>query len=132
GVERHGGSPLMQALPTRAARRGDVPSLLMLWGASVDENARFDPRLAVHPDAREHMGRSLAAWVEDPSRVVLVAEEGHRLLVGFAAGCVVAGNGLQVPARLGQLTDCFVVPARRRKGIGRRLAARLADLLVER
>jgi hypothetical protein len=44
---------------------------------------------------------------------------------------VTSGNGIQGPLRLGQVTDCFVVPARRRKGIARRLAARVHDLLVE-
>ncbi|MCC7139210.1 MAG: GNAT family N-acetyltransferase [Planctomycetes bacterium] len=121
----------MDAIPIRAARRGDVPSLLLLWAAMVEENARLDPRLAVHPDAKEHMARTLAGWVDDPHRVVLVAEEHGRLVVGFAAGQVLAGNGLQAPARLGEVTDCYVVPARRRRGAGRRLAARLLDLLAE-
>jgi ribosomal protein S18 acetylase RimI-like enzyme len=122
----------MEAVPIRPARRGDVPSLLLLWGAMAEENARADPRFGIHPDAKEHMGRALSAWVDDPVRVVLVAEEAGRLLVGYAAGSVTAGNGIQGPLRLGQVTDCFVVPARRRRGIARRLAARVHDLLVER
>jgi len=121
----------MDAIPIRSARRGDVPSLLLLWSAMVEENARLEPRLAVHPDAKEHMGRALASWVEDPHHVVVVAEEHARLVVGFAAGQVVSGNGLQSPARLGEVTDCFVIPARRRRGAGRRLASRLLDLLRE-
>jgi ribosomal protein S18 acetylase RimI-like enzyme len=121
----------VDAIPIRTARRGDVPSLLMLWGAMVDENARLDPRLSVHPDAREHMSRSLAAWVDDPSRVVLVAEEGRRLIVGFAAGHLTDGDGLHASRQLGQVTDCFVAPARRRSGCGRRLVSRLHDLLSE-
>lgn len=121
----------MEAIPIRTARRGDVPSLLLLWAAMVEENARLDPRLAVHADAKERMARTLATWVDDPARIVLVAEEHNRLVVGFAAGQVLAGNGLQVPARLGEVTDCYVVPARRRRGAGRRLAGRLLDLLAE-
>ena len=104
----------------------------MLWCAMLEENAKSDPRLAVHKDAREHMGRTLASWVEEPSRIVLVAEEGGRLIVGYAAGSLSQGNGIQAPERLGQTTDCFVVPARRRRGIARRLASRLLDLLSER
>src|SRR6187397_1578873 len=100
----------MEAVPIRDARRGDVPSLLMLWGAMAEENARHDPRFAIHPDAKEHMARAMSAWVEDPARVVLVAEEGGRLVVGYAAGSVVGGNGIQGPQRMGQVTDCFVVP----------------------
>lgn len=119
----------MDAIPIRAARRGDVPSLLLLWSAMLDENARFDPRLAPHPDARESAAGSFAQRVEDPNEVVLVAEDG-RVPVGFAAGKVTPGNGFQVPDKLGQITDCYVIPARRRRGAGRRLASRLVDLLV--
>jgi ribosomal protein S18 acetylase RimI-like enzyme len=122
----------MDAIPIRSARRGDVPSLLLLWGAMVEENARLDARLSVHPDAKEHMGRALAAWVDDPHRVVVVAEEHARLIVGFAAGQVVTSGGVQGPPRLGEVTDCYVIPVRRRRGAGRRLAARLLDLLRER
>jgi ribosomal protein S18 acetylase RimI-like enzyme len=122
----------VEAVPIRPARRGDVPSLLLLWTAMMEENARLDPRLALHPDAREHMSRAMSSWVEDASRVVLVAEENARLVVGYAAGSVTNGNGVQVPERLGQVTDCFVLPARRRRGIARRLATRLYDLLLER
>jgi ribosomal protein S18 acetylase RimI-like enzyme len=121
----------MEAIPIRTARRGDVPSLLLLWSAMVEENARVDPRLSVHPDAREHMSRALAAWVEDPARVVLVAEEGKRLIVGFSAGHVTDGDGIHASRRIGQVTDCFVAPARRRGGCGRRLVSRLHDLLAE-
>jgi ribosomal protein S18 acetylase RimI-like enzyme len=123
---------MTEALPIRAARRGDVPSLLLLWTAMMEENGRLDPRLAMHADAREHMSRSLSAWIEDRDRVVLVAEENGRLVVGYAAGGVTPGNGVQVPERLGQVTDCYVLPARRRRGIARRLASRLYDLLLER
>ena len=122
----------MDALPIRNARRGDVPSLLLLWAAMMEENARLDPRLEIHHDAREHMSRTLSAWVDDPTRVVLVAEEGRRIAVGYAAGTVGHGNGIQEPKTLGQVTDCYVLPARRRRGVGRRLAGRLFDLLGER
>jgi ribosomal protein S18 acetylase RimI-like enzyme len=122
----------MEAMPIRPARRGDVPSLLLLWTAMMEENARLDPRLSLHPDARDHASRSLSAWVEDPARAVLVAEENGRLVVGYAAGVVSPGDGVRVPERLGQVSDCYVLPARRRRGIARRLATRLQDLLFER
>ncbi len=122
----------MEAIPIRTARRADVPSLLMLWGAMLEENAKGDPRLAVHADAREYQTRAFSSWVDDPARVVLVAEEANHLVVGYAAANVVTGNGIQAPARIGQVTDCFVAPRRRRRGIGRRLVSRLLDLLSER
>lgn len=121
----------MDAVPIRTARRGDLPSLVLLATAMLEENARLDPRLSLHPDAKEHVTRSLATWIENAAHVVLVAEEGGRLVVGFAAGSVTPGNGIQGPTRIGQITDCFVVAARRRKGIARRLADRVMDLLTE-
>jgi ribosomal protein S18 acetylase RimI-like enzyme len=122
---------MTDAIPIRTARRADVPSLLVLWGAMVEENATLDPRLSVHADARERMVRTFTAWLDDPTRVVLVAEESSRVVIGFAAGTLGPGNGLQVPARLGQITDCYVIPARRRRGAGRRLSTRLLDALRE-
>lgn len=122
----------MEAIPIRTARRGDVPSLLMLWGAMMDEHVKLDPRLAIHADAREHQSRAFSSWIEDPARTVLVAEEANHLVVGYAAGNIVPGNGIQAPARIGQVTDCFVAPRRRRRGIGRRLVSRLLDVLSER
>ena len=121
----------MEGLPIRNARRGDIPSLLLLWTAMMKENAEADARLAIHARAREHMASEFAAWVQDPKRFLVVAEEGGRLVVGFAAGAVVPGAGWQEPERLGQITDCYVVPPRRRQGIGRRLVGRVIDLLYE-
>src|SRR5262245_13822341 len=98
----------------------------------LEENARLDPRLAVHPDAREHMARTMAEWVEDRARIVLVAEEGRHLVVGYVAGVLGQGNGIQGPTHVAQLTDCFVVPARRRRGVARRLVSKLHDVFFER
>jgi ribosomal protein S18 acetylase RimI-like enzyme len=98
----------------------------------MEENARLDPRLRLHPDARDHASRSFAAWIDDASRAVLVAEENGRLVVGYAAGVVSPGDGVHAPDRIGQVSDCYVLPARRRRGIARRLATRLQDVLLER
>ena len=122
----------METTPIRTARRADVPSLVLLWTAMLEENARKEPRLAMHPDARESALRHLTARIDDPSHVVLVAEEAGHLLVGFASGQVSPGPSSRAITRLGQVTDCFVAPSRRRHGTGRRLATRLFDLLLER
>ena len=121
----------MEGLPIRNARRGDIPSLLLLWGAMMKENATADVRPALHPRAREHMAAEFTRWVQDPEWCVVVAEEGGHLPVGFAAASISPGNGFQVPDQVGRITDCFVAGPRRRRGIGRRLAGRLMDLLYE-
>ena len=121
----------MEGIPIRNARRGDVPSLLLLWTAMMAENAKIDPRLAIHPHAREHMASSFGSWIQDPERVIVVAEEDQRLVVGYAAGRVSPGTGWHTPQRIGEISDCFVVPPRRRQGLGRRMVGRLCDMLYE-
>ena len=121
----------MEGIPIRNARRGDIPSLLLLWGAMMKENAAADPRLALHARALEHMTATFAKWIQEPDHHVIVAEEAGRVVIGFAVSSVSVGNGCQVPTRLGRITDCFVVKPRRRRGIARRLSGRLMDLLYE-
>jgi ribosomal protein S18 acetylase RimI-like enzyme len=118
--------------PIRNARRGDVPALVLLWAAMMDENARLDPRLAMHAHARDHMASQFGSWMQDSDRILVVAEEGGRVPVGYAAARITDGNGWQLPQTLGEITDCFVISARRRRGTARRMAARLTDLLYER
>jgi len=121
----------VEGIPIRNARRGDIPSLLLLWEAMMKENAAADARLALHPRALAHMAATFARWIRDPGHHVVVAEEGGRIVVGFATASVSAGNGWQIPEQLGRITDCFVVGPRRRRGIARRLTGRLMDLLYE-
>lgn len=121
----------MEGVPIRNARRGDIPSLLLLWTALMEEVAQADPRLRPHPRAREHMMAQLSEWLQAPGRILVVAEEGGRLVVGFASAVVEATGGWVAPSRVGRVQDCYVVPPRRRHGIGRRLVGRTLDLLYE-
>lgn len=121
----------MEGAPIRNARRGDIPSLLLLWEAMMKENQKHDPRLKLHERARQHMAEQLVVWLSDENRITVVAEEGGRVPIGFASAVVVAGSGWQAPERLGEITDCYVVAPRRRRGIARRLVGRVSDLIAE-
>jgi GNAT superfamily N-acetyltransferase len=121
----------MEGVPIRNARRGDIPSLLLLWESMMKENAALDPRFALHPRAREHMASDFAEGLQDPHRCIVVAEEGGRLVIGYASAAITAGSGWQIPETLGRVRDCFVVTPRRRQGVARRLVGRLLDLLYE-
>lgn len=121
----------MEGIPIRNARRGDVPSLLLLWTAMMAEGERKNPWLATHPHAREHMAGQFSRWLRDPERVTVVAEQNARLVIGYAAGRVCAGTGWHNPLRVGEITHCFVVPPRRRLGLARRMTGRLCDMLYE-
>ena len=121
----------MEGLPIRNARRGDIPSLILLWTAMLAENERLDGRLAIHPRAKEYMASQFSAWLHDNDRILVVAEENGRVPVGYAAARVAPGTGWHKPLRIGEITDCFVVAPRRRRGIARRMVGRLMDLLYE-
>lgn len=121
----------MEGIPIRIARRGDVPSLHALWQAMMAEHARLDARLTMHPDAATWMAAQLGTWVADSQRLILVAEESARIVVGYAAARLLPAGRAGMD-REGEITECFVAPARRRRGIARRLASRLLDLLDER
>lgn len=121
----------MEGVPIRAARRGDIPSLLLLWEQMMKENGALDPRLEMHARGREHMTAQFQTWLQDAQRIVVVAEEGGRLVIGYAAAAVVPGNGWQAPVTLGEITDCYVARPRRRQGIARRLIGRVIDQLYE-
>ena len=97
----------------------------------MQESAKHDPRLALHPRARQHMTEQIASWFTDEDRVVVVAEEGGRVVIGFVAARLIDGNGWQAPERLAEISDCYVVAPRRRRGIGRRLVGRAMDLVFE-
>ena len=122
----------MEGIPIRGARRGDIPSLHALWQAMMAEHARFDPRMEVHPQAATWMAAQLGQGLSDSHRLVLVAEESARLVVGFASARLLPFGGHPGERREAELTEAFVAPARRRRGIARRLVARLIDLLDER
>ncbi len=121
----------MEGVPIRSARRGDIPSLMMLWEALMRENREADPRLALHPRAKEYMAAQFASWLQDRERFLVVAEEGGRMVVGYAAAAIKDASEWHVPTRIAEITDCFVAPPRRRRGIARRLIGRLLDTLNE-
>ena len=121
----------MEGVPIRNARRGDIPSLLLLWGAMMKELAACDARFTLHPRAREHKTAQFQEWIRDDKHLVVVAEEGGRLVIGFAIAWIANGNGWQIPNLLGRVSDIYGAPPRRRLGVGRRLTGRLLDLLYE-
>ena len=91
----------MEGVPIRAARRGDIPSLLLLWEQMMKENAHLDDRLEPHPRAREYMEAQFSNWMQDAKHIVVVAEEHGRLVIGYAAGAIVAVGIVQLSGKRG-------------------------------
>lgn len=54
------------------------------------------------------------------------------MIVGAAGGQMSRRDGLRASRVRATVIGCFVVPPRRRLGIARRLATRVADALIER
>jgi ribosomal protein S18 acetylase RimI-like enzyme len=119
-------------LEIRAATASDVPGLVLLSLAMLEENGRHEPRLTPHPDAAASLATRHLEEVSDPRSVVFVAEEKRGLPIGMAVGQLGRGDGHKRPTRDATITACFVVPPRRRRGLARRLADRAAEALVSR
>lgn len=116
----------------RPALPSDVPGLVLLSLAMLQENGRHDPRLIPHSDAAASLATRHLEEVCDPRSIVLVAEEKPGLPIGMAVGQLGRGDGHRRPTRDATITACFVVPPRRRRGLARQLADRVAGALVAR
>lgn len=131
----------------RRATRSDVPALVALHRALVEDQLRYAPEPALDPrfDGRVYFERRLA----DPARWTLVAERGEAgELVGYVDGLLVSGPGARKRALLARvaralsrrpdeaplrqvrteayLANVFVRPEARRHGVARALVAELA------
>ncbi len=121
----------------RPLHRGDLPRLaeLRLW--YLAETARLEPRLRLLPEARERLGASASVWWGQEDRVVLVVEDpvptapaGEPApLVGYATGIVSVWPPVWRTQRVGEISEVFVTPDRRQKGLGRALLQGVVDAL---
>ena len=111
---------MTSSVTVRRARPSDASAIGCLGALLVAEHHDFDPKrfLAPRRDMPEAYGRFLESQMQQPDKIVLVAE-----LDGMIAGYVYAGNEgndymvLRGPA--GEIYDLVVDPAHRRHGVGR-------------
>ncbi len=100
---------------------GDVDAVVRLWKGEVDYHASIDPRLMVREDAeasfRRFLTRTAAAQADV---IVLVADVGDEI-AGFLVGMIRERTPVFVRSTHGYITDIYVDPRFRRRGIGRRL-----------
>ena len=103
----------------RRANAEDETAMGRLGAMLVDEHHRFDPNrfIAPFPLLPERYGRFLVSQIEQPRKVVLVAEL-ERAVVGYAYGGMEGNDYMALRGPAGVLYDLIVDPAHRRQGIG--------------
>lgn len=136
-------------MPLRPATPSDVPLVLPMVRALLDEHASRDPeRFATLPDVLDRYARWLPIRAADPRSVFLVAEEPDipdltkpgvktpALTIPGLAAFLVASIESSIPiyatTEFGWIHDLYVVPAARRRGLAsaltREAIARFAAL----
>lgn len=116
----------------RQATAADRAAIGRLWRELMDFHHQFDDRaFALVPDAAEIWLRQLDASLADDSSLVLVAEVDGRL-IGYAAGNLSEAKPMFQHGPYGAIGTFYVTETWRRRGIGRRLVARLLDWFRQR
>jgi ribosomal protein S18 acetylase RimI-like enzyme len=121
----------------RAARRHDLPRLVDLRVHYLGETAHLEPRLPLSADTRTRTEQAFPVWLGQDDRVVLVAEGdpgegGEAPLVGYAMGLMETLPPVLARQHVGEITECYVEPPWRGRGLGRALVAVLSEALSRR
>jgi ribosomal protein S18 acetylase RimI-like enzyme len=111
---------------------GDVDEVVGMWRVMAEQHVAYDAeRWAWADDIAEQQAQHLSAALDDPDRVVLVAE-GDGRLVGYVSAAVADAAPIWKTRRRAQVFDLFVQPDCRRRGIGARLMRAALDELTRR
>ena len=124
----------------RAARKTDVAALVELRVLFLAEVARLESNVRLLPDVRSRTEHAMPVWVFQEGRILLVAEgevdgptsdEGAATLplVGYAMGQVKVWPPVLSHLRVGEVTECFVHPQARGRGLGKALVDKLTTIL---
>ncbi len=110
-----------QGFVVRRMAPGDIEAVVRLWKGTVQYHAGIDERLEVKDDAeqsfRQFLRRSIPA---SGDMLLLVADLGGEI-VGFLIGVIRDSAPVFVRSRHGYITDIYVDPEFRRRGVGRKL-----------
>jgi ribosomal protein S18 acetylase RimI-like enzyme len=121
-----GPAPAREAGPAllRRAEPDDLDRLVALWTAVADHHARFDAHYRLRDGANHEVRELLRAVLRDPDAAVWLADpaaaDGP---AGFCIARVDQAPPILHETRRAEITDLFVRPAARRRGVGRALVA---------
>lgn len=114
----------------RRADYADLEDVLRLWARMMREHEKADARIRLAAGALAAY-RSYAGYhLTNGHSRVLVAEAGGEV-IAFCLMTITRNLPMFLPDRYGYLSDLYVDPAYRRRGIGRRIVAELIDWLAE-
>lgn len=110
----------------RAAKPGDLEQIFMLWGALMDDHAEYDCFWERAPGADEMFRSWMSKQINIATSCVVVAASEDRLL-GYVGGLENFHPPIYRVSRHLLLTDMYVLPADRCKGVGAALVDYVKD-----
>lgn len=114
----------------RNARRSDLPVLMNLWHQMMDLHRERDARFRFDKDVDRDLKRHFLEALGSRQAIVLVAEA-EGTLAGYVLGWLHQRRPIYPAGRYGFISDLYVVPAWRRKGIGGSLVQAAMDWLAK-
>ena len=100
----------------RRAKARDMAFIIEMWRLLSEERAKSDERYALRPDAEIIWAKWSGQRLRDQSSVILVAETDEDC-VGYLVGYVDESQPIFKQRRHGYLSDVYVSPDHRRKGV---------------
>jgi GNAT superfamily N-acetyltransferase len=114
----------------RIAVYEDLDLILGMWGEMMVEHERNDRRIRLADTALPSYRAYLGYHIHNSASRVFVAEVGGEL-AGFCLLTISRNLPMFLPERYGYLSDLFVRPRARRRGLGRRMVENAMKWLGE-
>jgi len=110
------GSEPMKIVEVRDATKSDLRAVTNLWVELAEYHSELSDIFALSWDSRLRWSRYLASKFKEISTKLVVAEEDGKI-VGFML-CLLSPNvPVYAERKVGVISDAFVLPERRKKGI---------------